>query len=123
MAVLLSSFSPLGINIDMNKNLGVSYSSFPQIHLFKGSTPLRVRTFVVSSRKSVKFCIFHRIIHKVLSFLSLCLVGFQIQELVWQVRIRNCCWNDMVMMLMMTLGLNLRSVFFFHNCFFLVCDE
>jgi hypothetical protein len=52
MAVLLSSFSPLGINIDMNKNLGVSYSSFPQIHLFKGSTPLRVRTFVVSSRKN-----------------------------------------------------------------------
>jgi 16S rRNA (guanine(966)-N(2))-methyltransferase RsmD len=36
----------------MNKNLGVSYSSFPQIHLFKGSTPLRVRTFVVSSRKN-----------------------------------------------------------------------
>ncbi|XP_023639147.1 uncharacterized protein LOC17884835 [Capsella rubella] len=55
MAVLLSSspiVSPLGINIDTNKNLGVSYSSFPQIHLFRVSAPLRIRRSVVSSRKN-----------------------------------------------------------------------
>ncbi|XP_010514550.1 PREDICTED: uncharacterized protein LOC104790487 [Camelina sativa] len=55
MAVLLSSpiVSPLGINIETKKNLGVSYSSFPQIHLFRISTPLRVgRSVVVSSRKN-----------------------------------------------------------------------
>ncbi|XP_018478594.1 uncharacterized protein LOC108849534 [Raphanus sativus] len=56
MAVVLSSpiVSPLRINIDMSKNLGVSYSSFPT----SVSTPLRTRkpvvvTVVVSSRKNI----------------------------------------------------------------------
>ncbi|KAL1223254.1 hypothetical protein V5N11_030048 [Cardamine amara subsp. amara] len=55
MAVLLSAsiVSPLGINIEKNKNLGVSYSSFPHIHLFRVSTPLRIRNFIVSSRKNL----------------------------------------------------------------------
>ncbi|KAF3596105.1 hypothetical protein DY000_02025742, partial [Brassica cretica] len=53
--VVLSSpiVSPLGINIDMSKNLG----SFHKVQLFSVSTPLRSRKPVVtvaSSRKSVK---------------------------------------------------------------------
>ncbi|CAH2045060.1 unnamed protein product [Thlaspi arvense] len=54
MALVLSSsiVSPLGINIDMNKNLGVSYSSFPKIHVFRICSPLRIRKSVVSSRKN-----------------------------------------------------------------------
>ncbi|CAA7051975.1 unnamed protein product [Microthlaspi erraticum] len=59
MAFVLPSpiVSPLGINIDMNKNLGVSYSSFPKFHAFRVSSPLRIRksvVTVVSSRKSAK---------------------------------------------------------------------
>ncbi|VVB04324.1 unnamed protein product [Arabis nemorensis] len=50
MAVVLSSpiVSPLGINIDMNKNLGFSYSSFPKIHVFRVSSPLRIRKSVAT---------------------------------------------------------------------------
>ncbi|CAH8349299.1 unnamed protein product [Eruca vesicaria subsp. sativa] len=58
MALVLSSpiVSPLRNNIDMSKNLGVSYSSFPKVHVFRVSTPLRTRkpvVTVVSSRKNI----------------------------------------------------------------------
>ncbi|KAJ0254055.1 Methyltransferase [Hirschfeldia incana] len=58
MAVVLSTpiVTPLGINIDMTKNLGVNYSPFPKVHLFSVSTPLRTRkpvVTVVSSRKNI----------------------------------------------------------------------
>ncbi|KAL0737722.1 hypothetical protein Bca4012_013932 [Brassica carinata] len=50
MAVVLSSpiVSPLGINIDTSRNLGVKYSSFPKVHHFSVSTPLRTRKPVVT---------------------------------------------------------------------------
>ncbi|XP_010554019.1 PREDICTED: uncharacterized protein LOC104823923 [Tarenaya hassleriana] len=46
--------SPLGINFDMNKNLGAEYSSLPTVKLFRFSTPCRDRKSaitIVSSRK------------------------------------------------------------------------